>query len=240
MLNDHIPRSVLGDGNCMYRALSRGLFGTENHHLHVRLLTALEIIQNWKLYDVSGKEFVDLVYDSRVFHNCYDSIGKSTTEPRQDSEMLHIYAASVALSVCVNSYFPPQPRGANFEADTRPRIVNGNINVLGTRMSSQGRIQLFVCVLPYANPWSFVPHNHNLDAIKAATLKATVNERAGVGDVQPARLLAGALLNVSDAAKGRVKMQTVMRGIRRYRQGMVEMLWHHLRRPVDEARHPTL
>ena len=42
----HIPRSVLGDGNCMYRALSRGLFGTENHHLHVRLLTALEIIEN--------------------------------------------------------------------------------------------------------------------------------------------------------------------------------------------------
>ena len=54
MLNDHIPISVLGDGNCMYHALSRGLFGTENHHLHVRLLTALEIIQNRKLYDVSG------------------------------------------------------------------------------------------------------------------------------------------------------------------------------------------
>ena len=70
MLNDHIHLSVLGDGNCMYRALSRGLFGTENHHLHVRLLTALEIIQNRKFYDVSGKEFVDLVYDSRVFHDC--------------------------------------------------------------------------------------------------------------------------------------------------------------------------
>ena len=117
MLNDHMPRSVLGDGNCMYRVLSRRLFGTENHHLHVRLLTALKIIQNRKLYDVSIKEFVDLVYDSRVFHDGYDSIGKSTTEPCQYSEMLHIYAASVALSVCVNSYFPPQPRGANFEAD---------------------------------------------------------------------------------------------------------------------------
>ena len=56
MLNDHIHLSVLGDGNCMYRVLSRGLFGTENHHLHVRLLTALEIIQNPKFYDVSGKE----------------------------------------------------------------------------------------------------------------------------------------------------------------------------------------
>ena len=41
-----IPGSVLGDGNCMCRALFRGLFGTENHHLHVRLLTALKIIQN--------------------------------------------------------------------------------------------------------------------------------------------------------------------------------------------------
>ena len=46
MLNDHIHLSVMGDGNCMYRTLSRGLFETENHHLHVRLLTALDIIQN--------------------------------------------------------------------------------------------------------------------------------------------------------------------------------------------------
>ena len=92
MLNDHTPLSVVGDGNCMYRALSRGLYGTENHHLHVRLLTALEIMQNRKFYDVSSKEYVDLVRDSRVFHDCYDSIVKSTTVPRQYSEMLHIFA----------------------------------------------------------------------------------------------------------------------------------------------------
>ena len=158
MLNEHIPLSVLADGNCMYRALSRGLFGTENHHLHVRLLTALEIRQNRKLY-ISGKEFVDLVCDSRVFHDCNDSIVKSTTEPCRYSEMLHNYAASVTLSVRVNSYFPPQPRGANFEADTLSRIVNGCINVLGTHMSPQRRIQLFLCEFQYANPRSFVPHN---------------------------------------------------------------------------------
>ena len=91
--------------------------------LHVQLLTALKIIQNRKLYDVSGKEFVDLVYDSRVFHDCYDNIVTSTTEPCQYSEMLHIYAASVALSVCVNSYFPPQPRDANFVADMLSHII---------------------------------------------------------------------------------------------------------------------
>ena len=60
MFNDHIPISVLGDGNCMYRALSRRLIGTENHHLHVRLLTDLEIIQNRKFYDVSGKSLSTL------------------------------------------------------------------------------------------------------------------------------------------------------------------------------------
>ena len=95
--------SVLGDGNCMYRALSRGLFGTENYHLHVRLLTALEIIQNPKFYDISGKEFVDLVYDSRVFHDGYDNIVKYTTESCQYSEMLHIYAASAALSALTHT-----------------------------------------------------------------------------------------------------------------------------------------
>ena len=46
---------------------------------------------------VSGKEFVDLVCDSRVFHDCYDSIVKPTTEPCQYSEMLHIYAVSHCL-----------------------------------------------------------------------------------------------------------------------------------------------
>ena len=61
--------------------------------------------------------------DSRVFYDCYDIIVKSTTEPCQYSEMLHIFAASVALSVCVNSYFPPQPRGANFEADILSHIL---------------------------------------------------------------------------------------------------------------------
>ena len=74
-----------------------------------------------------------------------------------------------------------------------------------------------------ANPRSFVPHNHNpdIDAIQVATLKATLKERAGVGDVQPAQLLAEALLNASDAAKDHTKMQAGRRGIRRYRQGMV-------------------
>ena len=78
-------------------------------------------------------------------------------------------------------------------------------------------------MLQYANPRSLVPHNHNPDvaAIEVARFKATLKAMAVVGDVQPALLLAGALLNASDAAKDRIKTQTARRGIRRYKKGMV-------------------
>ena len=58
--------------------------------------------------NVSGKEFVDIVYDGRVFHNCYE-IHDWAVSGLGD---VALCAASVALSVCVNSYFAPQPRGA--------------------------------------------------------------------------------------------------------------------------------
>ena len=68
--------------------------------LDARLLTALEIGQNNQFYDVQDSDIGQhCAYDSRGFHDCYDSIVKSTTDPGQDSEMLHIYAASAALSV---------------------------------------------------------------------------------------------------------------------------------------------
>ena len=44
LLGNFYPASVVGDGNCMYRAVSRALRGTENHHVLLRLNTALEII----------------------------------------------------------------------------------------------------------------------------------------------------------------------------------------------------
>ena len=64
-----------------------------------------------EFYDVNDEEYVDLVCNSTVYHDCYDSIVKSTTEPGP-------------LSVWINSYCPPQPPGANLEAETLSRIVN--------------------------------------------------------------------------------------------------------------------
>ena len=65
----HTSLSVFDDGNCLYCALSRELVATEYHHVHVRLLTALEVAQNKELYDFNNEENVDLVGESRVFHD---------------------------------------------------------------------------------------------------------------------------------------------------------------------------
>ena len=42
MLQQYIPLSVLGDGNCFYRAVSRSLCGNESMHILLRLRTAIE------------------------------------------------------------------------------------------------------------------------------------------------------------------------------------------------------
>ena len=44
---------VVGDGNCLYRAVSRALCGDEHQHGILRLKTILEIISNRKHYDTS-------------------------------------------------------------------------------------------------------------------------------------------------------------------------------------------
>jgi len=46
VLHIHVPLYVVGDGNCLFRAVSRALYGTEQHHLLIRLLTAIEIAKN--------------------------------------------------------------------------------------------------------------------------------------------------------------------------------------------------
>ena len=38
LLHQHIPLAVYGDGNCMFRAVSRVMYGTENQHALLRLL----------------------------------------------------------------------------------------------------------------------------------------------------------------------------------------------------------
>ncbi|GFS09746.1 hypothetical protein ElyMa_006630500 [Elysia marginata] len=47
----HVPIRVAGDGNCLFRAVSLALYGTEEFHDTIRLLSAIEMIENRPHYD---------------------------------------------------------------------------------------------------------------------------------------------------------------------------------------------
>lgn len=44
------PVETMGDGNCLFRAVSRALFGTEEHHLELRVRTMVEAFLNLRYY----------------------------------------------------------------------------------------------------------------------------------------------------------------------------------------------
>ena len=74
VLNEHSPLSTVGDGNCLYRAVSLAFFGTEELHGHLRLLASLEIIENRSHYDTAHRKYVDLICDNRIVSSDYMSL----------------------------------------------------------------------------------------------------------------------------------------------------------------------
>ena len=107
MLTKFIPMFVKGDGNCLFRAISRGLFGNECHHIHLRLITSLEVALNETYYDVNHKNFKNTFQDHRLVHPIYKTFLRDLASIGGWSEMLTIAAVSAALGIGISSYCPP-------------------------------------------------------------------------------------------------------------------------------------
>ena len=106
------PLYVVGDGNCVNRAVSRALSGDEIQHGLLRLKTALEIvsnkISNRKYYDTSMRTYCDLIKDNRIIVSRYNKLIKDSIQLGAYSEMIHMYVLSAALNMPIRSYYPPQ------------------------------------------------------------------------------------------------------------------------------------
>ena len=74
LLEDHVPMEIVGDGNCFFRTISRGLYGHENHHVLLRLLTALQVAEFPPYYDNKRCGYCDLIKDSRLPMHTYGDI----------------------------------------------------------------------------------------------------------------------------------------------------------------------
>ncbi|CAH1245863.1 PIN4 [Branchiostoma lanceolatum] len=103
----HFPVRVQGDGNCFYRALSQGMYGHEEKHFHIRLLTALEIAENPQYYDTKHAEYIDLINDSRIVRSSYEKLLTDAVTNGQSADTIHIYAASAATGLPLVLYCPP-------------------------------------------------------------------------------------------------------------------------------------
>ncbi len=124
VLDLYTPVKIYGDGNCLYRAISQGMHGHQKNHMMVRLLTVLEIVENRLYYDSRDRRYIDIVKDNRVVSDDYQSLLKDAVTLGRYAEMLHVYAASAAIGLAMESYCPHLVK-ANFLSEPYTRTVCG-------------------------------------------------------------------------------------------------------------------
>lgn len=118
------PASIVGDGNCLYRAVSCALTGSQNYHELLRLYTAIELINHRYCY-ATEKPHNDFLNDCRIVTSPYDKIVVDTLKVNTYSEMAHIYALSAAIYEPIQTYFPPQLKPELSSAFTRTVVSRG-------------------------------------------------------------------------------------------------------------------
>ena len=100
------PRMVTGDGNCMYRAASLAVYGTQQHHLYLRAITAMELIQHTDVYDMASSTRLPALFSNPVSASPCRKLIEDACKPNAFSELAHIYALSAALGTPIQSYMP--------------------------------------------------------------------------------------------------------------------------------------
>ncbi len=125
LLEHVIPLAVDGDGNCLYRAVSRALYATEDAHLHLRLISTLEIALHPGCYDSKANGYMDLIGDNRVVTSCYKDLLLHAATPGCESEMLHVYALSSALGLPIRTFCPSTHQNWHYLGDPMTRKVCG-------------------------------------------------------------------------------------------------------------------
>lgn len=71
--------TILGDGNCLFRALSYGLYDTQQYHANVRSSIVSEVVQNWDTYKhfiIGDTAYGANIYSEHDYKRCMGSSGK--------------------------------------------------------------------------------------------------------------------------------------------------------------------
>ena len=151
MLQDYKPLSIVGDGSCLYRAVSRGLYGHEDHHELLRLLTALEIAANKTFYDSTEDDCSQMIRDPDLDCDLYMNTLRAACKTNGWADAITCFALSAVLGKPLRSYFPPTLDG-RYTSRPLNRIMCGRgvrssqlpaVTVMWTMMSAPTRLDQF-------------------------------------------------------------------------------------------------
>ena len=95
MKETHAPLCVTGDGNCLFRAVSLALYGTENYHVIIRTLAAIELIENRRHYDYEHEQIVNHFNDERLVFDKYVDLTKDVTKLGSFSDLMIVSAVTL-------------------------------------------------------------------------------------------------------------------------------------------------
>ena len=105
--NHYIPIRTKGDGNCLFRAASIALFGTDTKHEELRYLVGKEMKLHRKWYDKDHPEFCSpLANDLRIPLKDYDFYVSTVDQLGSWSDITHLYALSAVIEAPIESYLP--------------------------------------------------------------------------------------------------------------------------------------
>jgi len=101
------PLSVIGDGNCLFRALSLAVFGSEAQHILLRLMCVIEVLLNQALYDNNHAEFyAPFQKDPWLQLPSYCAFVTTLVQLNTDCDMLGVLAASTVLHKAIQTLWP--------------------------------------------------------------------------------------------------------------------------------------
>ncbi|VDI04848.1 Hypothetical predicted protein [Mytilus galloprovincialis] len=129
ILSEFYPAETYGDGNCLYRAVSRAITGSESMYIVLRVLTLIEILSYPMFYDPNHTRFTDLIQDNRIVVATYLQLAKDVGMLGTYADMMHMFALSAVLKIPIRSYFPPQ---MNMEFVSEPysrKVCGRNVNI---------------------------------------------------------------------------------------------------------------
>ena len=107
LLTAYVPVSVVGDGNCLFRAVSYAMYGRECMHTQLRLLAAIEVLLNPALYDVDSDSFyAPYRCDSRLVLPGYCAFVAETVRDGSYSDMLTVLSLSTVIQQPIQTRWP--------------------------------------------------------------------------------------------------------------------------------------